>query len=385
MTRSVAIAATVLLTLVGCGDGGGTQDAARAPRMWVLADTASEFVLWRSDDGGATWLAMLRRSQYAFNALTFVDRERGWLVGVEMMRTTDGGESWEPQSYDPGQGLVFRGLDVAFTSSERGVVAGLVEARESVSPYAHFGQVIETSDGGRNWRSAAIAPGNNLAYSPSGFASACLTTTGTALAVGGGGFNSVTSRSLALLRADEVVSWTNVFPDLHAAGAGFMNDSLRGVACVGGRGLWVVGRRRCAPFCEVAVEPASLLHSHDAGRTWEDASGRTPVASDAELVAVDFVGDHGWAVGSEGDGESQRLLALATIDGGTQWHRLNIPDDRVEELYRVDFGSSDDGLAVGWLKDGGALAYATRDGGQRWTPITLPDEIVWISDVVVVR
>ena len=89
------------------------------------------------------------------------------------------------------------------------------------------------------------------------------------------------------------------------------------------------------------------------------------------LMDVQFIGDHGWAVGPMG-------TILRTTDGGESWE--NVPLETDADLYRVDFVSQLEGWVAGGRlriaesnevmrhdKRGGyAYIYHTEDGGETW-------------------
>jgi photosystem II stability/assembly factor-like uncharacterized protein len=101
------------------------------------------------------------------------------------------------------------------------------------------------------------------------------------------------------------------------------------------------------------------------------ASVPHPVAGGYPLMDIQFIGDHGWAVGAMG-------TIKRSEDGGGTWQTVNLASDA--DLYRVDFVDALHGWAVGGRlriaesnaamrhdKRGGyAYIYATRDGGKSW-------------------
>ncbi|MDN4546355.1 YCF48-related protein [Pseudomonas sp. C32] len=110
-----------------------------------------------SDDGGGTWLQSKVPVSSDLNAVHFPSPKVGWAVGHDgvVLRTTDGGLSWErkldvrmaqklfatPEQADSDQAskteLSF--LGVWFETQERGFVVGA------------FNQIFRTTDGGNSW------------------------------------------------------------------------------------------------------------------------------------------------------------------------------------------------------------------------------------------
>jgi len=89
------------------------------------------------------------------------------------------------------------------------------------------------------------------------------------------------------------------------------------------------------------------------------------------LMDVQFIGDHGWAVGAMG-------TILRSEDGGHNWN--NVPLNSDADLYRVKFINKNEGWAAGGRirmgetnesmrhnqRGGYAYIYHTKDGGKSW-------------------
>ncbi|MFQ5528162.1 MAG: WD40/YVTN/BNR-like repeat-containing protein [Thermoanaerobaculia bacterium] len=100
-----------------------------------------------SRDNGATWTqAALVPTRAALTAVYLHDNQLGWAVGHDatILRTDDGGVTWETQYSAPEEELPF--LDVRFEDADNGVAIGA------------YGYFLETSDGGANWSFADFAP-----------------------------------------------------------------------------------------------------------------------------------------------------------------------------------------------------------------------------------
>ena len=96
--------------------------------------------------------------------------------------------------------------------------------------------------------------------------------------------------------------------------------------------------------------PGLILHSTDAGVTWES---RTIVESEP-LYAIDFPDDkHGWVVGRLG-------LIYKTSDRGKTWTRQKTGVDK--HLFDVDFADAQHGIVVGHF----GTILTTEDGGDTW-------------------
>jgi photosystem II stability/assembly factor-like uncharacterized protein len=129
-----------------------------------LADGSGRPVVYRTEDGGATWkegkvdgkvpAVDLRR-------VFFVDAQNGWIVGGDtdddlesglLLRTTDGGATWTQVPVDTKQTLT----DVFFVDAQRGWLVGATE--DDASGGAGPSQILATDDGGATWRPQAKVP-----------------------------------------------------------------------------------------------------------------------------------------------------------------------------------------------------------------------------------
>ena len=139
-----------------------------ADSAWVLAGSGEAQIpanLHHTADGGLTWQVY----SPPFNAaqLFFIDAQQGWALvitgvaagstGVEIYRTSDGGENWnlahrtDPQSLDQSGQLPFSGSKngLSFRDAQHGFLGGSVPAEGYVYLY-------ETPDGGVTWQQSAL-------------------------------------------------------------------------------------------------------------------------------------------------------------------------------------------------------------------------------------
>lgn len=84
-------------------------------------------------DRGATWTELLNGPSFNFYRTKFISATEGWVVGDGVLRTRDGGLTW--QSYD----LMPIAIDVCFPDASNGWISG------------HYGCLFRTSDGGDTW------------------------------------------------------------------------------------------------------------------------------------------------------------------------------------------------------------------------------------------
>jgi len=92
-----------------------------------------------SIDNGASWRQAEVPTRAALTGVFFHDQNLGWVVGHDgvILRTTDGGETWEIVNWAPEDEAPF--FDVWFADADNGIAIGA------------YGSYYETSDGGMDW------------------------------------------------------------------------------------------------------------------------------------------------------------------------------------------------------------------------------------------
>lgn len=88
---------------------------------------------------GDEWRQVKAPVRAMLTRVTFVDDSNGWAVGHDgsVLRTTDGGETWDLRHWDAAWGRPF--YDAIFTTPERGLVVG------------SNGRMLRTDDAGESW------------------------------------------------------------------------------------------------------------------------------------------------------------------------------------------------------------------------------------------
>ncbi len=280
----------------------------------------------------------------ALHAVHFVDEERGWVVGARgtILRTTDGGRTWEQRPSRTTAPLV----TVRFTADGRlGWVLGA------------NGGVLQTTDGGATWGpSARLArtPSRAMHVIPDGRRAWIVGDDGLILRTTDGGdtwlqAQSGTSESLRAVhfRGDGAEGWA-------VGGAGIVlrttdggvrweprsigsRHRLTGVYAASDGSTWLVGED-------------TFLTSRDAGATWTTPSTEPVGSLSAVCGALD--GLEGWAVGHSG-------VILKIDDAGSTWRRLTQPGDLVST-----HGSDD--ASHGWAVARDGTILRTEDNGVTW-------------------
>lgn len=112
-------------------------DAARADGLLVAVGERGHILT--SADSGETWQQAEVPTRATLTGVAFVDRKLGWAVGHDsvILRTSDGGATWNRVHWDPEADGPF--LDVWFADAKNGIAIGA------------YGRCSVTRDGGTTW------------------------------------------------------------------------------------------------------------------------------------------------------------------------------------------------------------------------------------------
>ena len=141
---------------------------------------------------------------------------------------------------------------------------------------------------------------------------------------------------------------------------------ILGVTFLDPRQGWIVRQ----PALSSSSNELAVLHTEDAGLTWQTFSMQLPTLDGAPPIVaayLDFIdAQSGWIAFKLQTGSSFSLGRLfATQDGGRTWQERSLPlGEPVKFLNRER----------GWVAGGpsGDLLYRTDDGGQTWQLTSLP-------------
>ncbi len=320
--RRLALLGLLYLTLpLGAADLDNTDDAYLHAIQFVTRDegwaVGDEGVVWHTIDGGHHWAQQISGVRSSLRAVQFLNASQGWVVGREdqpggsvgvVLQTVDGGLTWRRLAANQLPGL----NGVHFLDAQHAYAVG--DANE------HFSTgVFTTADGGRTWQPVRGKRGPSWLAADFGPDGGVLAGAWNRLAIlrngklidadvdafAGRNVNAVrligaravavTEGGLVLLSDNAGQRWRNA--DLHLPASVRDDWDLHGLCCLGDH-IWVVGRPGSA-----------VLHSGDAGKTWQIIAAHQPLPLDA----ISFVdAQRGWAVGALGS-------ILATEDGGRTW------------------------------------------------------------------
>jgi len=308
---------------------------------FVDSDTGFVFgangYLSRTTDGGTSWKTQIMDNYiggyldiFHFNAVTFTDKNTGWLVGEgydgnEIYKTTDCGRTWawNGQTISP---VAFGGFnDIYFIDKNHGFIVG------------SEGTFLKTSDGGTTWQYQNLCKKypNNAEYQY--FYSVYFTDTANGWIVGGNDYQ------LILKTTDGRENWTEVDSNNNV-------DHLYKIRFVDNNNGWIVGQF------------GVIYRTTDAGNDWH--SQRDDIHNFYSIYFIDE--NTGWAVGDSG-------IVLHTTNGGDNWEKQYSANDLI--LYSIQASDSLNVISVGAaiknLYSYDAAILQTSDGGLTWNRYTL--------------
>ena len=258
-------------------------------------------VLYRSEDGGASWNQKLDRHFTRFGGLAAISQTACWVVGDSalMLHTENGGEDWIDQDNLP-ISRNYNLRDVYFSSERYGWVVG------------RSGIIIGTADSGNTWaiQSSGVSHDLNDLWFIDDQTGWIAGNHGTLLATTDGGS-----------------TWTPL-----ATGA---TIDIYGVSFVDINHGWA------------AASSGKILKTSNGGSSWQVYQTET----NATLTDIQFANlMRGWAVGSDG-------VILFTDNGGLTWIKQQTGTEQA--LTGVHFIDSELGLVVGRA----GTVLATASGG----------------------
>ena len=305
---SVMWAASSYRILRSANAGGSWQDVTPAgpPGKWTgffalsdsaawavhVGDRATTFTMFRTTDGGRTWLLSTGPAQEGLAGdITFVDRLHGWLAiglgaaagseAIAIDATSDGGATWRliAESDPPSGGLGSSGIafgcdkgEVAFGSPTVGI---LPTSCATDQQYAY-----RTTDGGRRWTSVELP----------------------AMA---GVFQAFFLAPIFLDGADAVMAGGHELAVTHDGGASWTAHSLPGTGTIDFE----------SPLSGWQLDEQHLYATPDGGRTWHVTGSSLPFRGTD--LTLQFLGRGiGLAWGFA------QTSAYRTDDGGKTWRSV---------------------------------------------------------------
>jgi photosystem II stability/assembly factor-like uncharacterized protein len=275
--------------------------------------------------------------------ICFLDANRGWAVNSNghILRTPDGGDTWEQQFAADGAYL----RCVGFANEDLGWVGTLTRAR----------RLYHTSDGGMTWSRVEGLP-------PEAPPAICGLSVVNERVVYGSGTNFPNRPAGVIKTVDGGATWTATDMGAHATLLVdvYFSDEEHG---------WVVGGKAEVPDPTRDDVVPVVLATEDGGRTWENrlAGIATELPKGEWGWKIYFLDEDIGFVSLENDSDG---AILKTIDGGRTWARkpLNDPQDNAN-LEGIGFVDDRLGWTGGWgdASFAGGFTSETRDGGNTWT------------------
>ncbi|TDD84653.1 oxidoreductase [Actinomadura darangshiensis] len=290
--------------------------------------------------GGPSWRPAPTGSDARFRGLAAVGHDVAWLAGSggTVLRTTDGGRTWQNVAPADGAGLEFR--DIEAFDARRAVLLAIGEGDAS--------RVYRTSDGGRSWTLGFKNDDPKAFYD-------CVTffdsRHGLAMS------DPVDGRFRIISTSDGGRSW-RVLPSKG------MPPALEGEAGFAASGQCLVSHgKRDVWLATGGGSRSRVFHSRDRGLTWTVADTPLPSGPASGVFAVAFRDSrHGIAVGGDyRPGEPSPKAAATTGDGGRTWRVASRPPAEYRSGVAWPAYSGPAAVAVGPTGSDGTLT-----AGRTW-------------------
>ena len=264
---------------------------------WILAIVLFGVLAPPAGAHGLRWQPVPTGSTQQFRGLDAVSKRVAWVGGSagQVLRTIDGGQSWQDVSPPGSAGLLFR--DVEAQSADRVSVLAIGEGDAS--------RIYTTVDGGRSWITAFVnddpaAFYDCMAFYPGG-------RHGLALSDPVGGKFRIAATD------DSGRSW-HVLPDTG------MPPAVAGEFAFAASGTCLVTSGRDAWFAS-GGGAARVFHSRDGGATWTVTTAPIPAAEAGGVFSLAFRNPRdGVMVGGDFTAPTNGARASGfTHDGGASW------------------------------------------------------------------
>ena len=336
-------------------------------------------VVWRTQDGGATWMPEMTPATGASLNLSFASPQTWFLLNSKGLRvTTDAGTNWRlvNVSQPPAGGLGKYNID--FLSSSTGFawtdMSQFWTTKDGGSTWTSVTPTV--SSGGSNGGTASTQSGRSASSSQASAAPSPPTPDWIHMITAGVGWG--TAPGIVLRTTDGGATWIDVSPpgNLGSLGAIGGYPPGGGAAFLNSTDAWVATISTAVHDGSNAVEVQS---TDDGGKTW--TGNVLPVGTNTSPpgVLLSFLDQHdGWALvlmGAEGPTQFSELLH--TTDGGVKWQVVaSGPPARGTNptgypniccFSGLGFANATTGWLSGYAFGMGIPLWRTTDGGSTWT------------------
>ena len=257
--------------------------------------------------------------------------------GGTIVRTSDGGASWQRLTIPDAEKLDFRDIDAV--SADVAYVLSIGSGESS--------RIYKTTDSGKTWTLQFTNTDPKAFFDAMAFFDA---TRGIA-------FSDSVDGQLVILRTDNGgAAWTRV----STAGLPPALDN-EGAFAASGTNVTMIGR----DHVWIGTSVSRVLRSSDGGRTWSAATTPVATGSSAGIFSIAFRDtDHGIVVGGDYRKESEAVdNAAITSDGGKTWTAVKgLSGFRSVVTYLP-------GTATTVVAIGPQGADLSTDDGRTWSPL----------------
>ncbi len=304
--------------------------------------------IYHTTDGGLSWEKQIANTRARFN-IFFIDKSNGWAttstLDYSVIHTSDGGITWNKQAeseFDLTDSA--RKFYVMFTDSLKGWIIGGKEWS------------IKTTDGGNSWQRDSTM---KLMYKMISLDSLNLfaSTTSKSIAKSKDGGNSWVFTSVETSAEDLFALDTNrIFA---ATSTGFLGTTN------GGSSWSKYSGQQMNSFYFISDDEVwggglisgltpSIVHSTDAGYSWDDLVKTNELIGFDKCNDVDFVDENvGWIILS-----TNKLLK--TTDGGESWFEQQFSSTNLlNEITMLN-------EQVGYIAGQNGILLKTTNGGSSW-------------------
>ncbi len=334
--RAIADSGTTILQTMDAGEtwfpiavgiGSGILNFARAGSGEVVCGVSGKGDIWRSEDGGFTWVQTLD-GPGALPAewnMHFADATHGWVVGDIgfIFETSDGGITWHQVNHGCGAQIT----DIQLLDADFGMAVG------------HNGYIFRTTNGGAFWDVKKLEVTGQIWGRDEDLVAIDVVDRSFAAAAGPGG--------TVFKTMDGGESWVSIgYPalsgNLWLYDVDFVDHDLGYIYGVDFDG----------------THTHSLYRTTNGGASWQwiDLGQR------GGGTTVQFIDTQtGW-ISADND------FGQRTLDGGVTWIDFHLPGYFTgPEVSKVRFLDRLRGWAVGWF----GYAAKTSDGGATWTLVDM--------------
>lgn len=333
-----------------------------------------------------------------FTDLYFPSEEIGYAIGTfeKIFKTEDGGESWEEIRWNPSTAPYRRLSEVKFMNEKEGFILGyeVEDIALNIGEYKSF--ILRTINGGESWEESNILPGNGL--SDHHYAQLSITANNT-LYLALINRNYILPQDKLFRSIDNGQTWKEVtlpgtfspglvIYDMHwfSASEGLIVGATSSLFAgrqifrtINGGEDWVPIDLPVWPYLgtqsNYALSTAfegdrgvitgvggNVIFSEDRGETWESLIFPYPRIKDISMITA----EQGYAIGENG---------LVLKKTGANWDTLSPPvasHAYIDDFAKVDFVDVNRGVLLGASKD----VYQTNNQGVSWEQLLINGDTV---------